>query len=82
MSKKSCANWHGEPSTTKNSSSSRAPKNWRSTQGDNPEERENDLKWPKNPFIAAITAINGNPVLNAVSVSVARLECTQNAAMN
>ena len=73
MSAKSCANWHGEPSMTKNSSSSRAPKTGAQLR-DNLEEREKCEKSPKHPFIAAITAINGNPELNAVPVSVAQLE--------
>ena len=39
MSTSSKSNWHGEPSTTKNSSSSRAPKTGAQLR-DNPEERE------------------------------------------
>ena len=40
---------------------------------------KNGLKSPINPFIAAITAMYGNPVLHAVPVSVAQLECPQPA---
>ena len=44
------------PSTTKNSSSSRAPKTGAQLR-DNPEEREKCGKTAKNPFIAAITPL-------------------------
>ena len=45
-----------EPSTTKNSSSSRAPKT-NAQLRDNPEEREKCGKTAKKPFTAAITLL-------------------------
>ena len=66
-----------EPSMTKNSSSSRAPKKgaqpqttWRSA--------KNGLKRPKNRFIAAITTTSERRVV----FSVAQLDCPRTPAMN
>ena len=79
MSTKSCANWHGEPSTTKNSSS-RGLRKTGAQLRDNPEEREKSGKPRKAPFIDATTAKKkGNPVHDAEPVSVAQLEGPQTA---
>ena len=56
MSAKSCAGWHGEPSMTKNSSSSRAPKTGAQLLY-SPEEREKCEKPRKVPPAAMKTAI-------------------------
>ena len=79
MSTKSCANWHGEPSTTKNSSSSRAPKNWRSTPGQ-PGGARKIRKTAKSPVHRRHNSKKkGNPVHDAEPVSVAQLEGPQTA---
>ena len=66
-----------EPSTTTNSSPSRAPKTGAQLR-DNPEEREKCGKSAKKPFIAAITKNAGS----VVPVCVAQLECPHKQAKN